>query len=88
MKFIVFDANPSLEVRGVFLDLSKIFDKVWHKGFMYKLKRSGICGKYYRLIHLFLMIDTKEWFSMVNARIGQKLKLVFCRVQSCDLYYF
>ena len=25
-----FDANPSLEVRGVFLDLSKAFDKVWH----------------------------------------------------------
>ena len=27
-----FDANPSLEVRGVFLDLSKAFDKVWHDG--------------------------------------------------------
>ena len=25
-----FDANPSLELRGVFLDLSKAFDKVWH----------------------------------------------------------
>ena len=23
------------------------------------------------------MIDTKEWFSMVNAQIGQTLKLVF-----------
>ena len=27
-----FDVNPSLEVRGVFLDLSKAFDKVWHEG--------------------------------------------------------
>ena len=27
-----FDANLSLEVRGVFLDLSKAFDKVWHDG--------------------------------------------------------
>ena len=26
------------------------------------------------------MIDTKEWFSMVSAQIGQKLKLVFRRV--------
>ena len=25
-----FDANPSLEVRGVFPDLSKAFDRVWH----------------------------------------------------------
>ena len=26
-----FDGNPSLEVRGVFLDISKAFDRVWHK---------------------------------------------------------
>ena len=25
-----FDGNPSLEVRGVFLDISKAFDRVWH----------------------------------------------------------
>ena len=25
-----FDANSSLEVRGVFLDISKAFDRVWH----------------------------------------------------------
>ena len=33
------DTNPSLEVRGVFLDLSKAFDKVWHDVLMYRLKR-------------------------------------------------
>ena len=27
--YSAFDANPSLEVRGVFLDLSKAFDRVW-----------------------------------------------------------
>ena len=27
-----FDINPSLEVEGVFLDLSKVFDEVWHEG--------------------------------------------------------
>ena len=27
-----FNCNPSLEVRGIFLDLSKAFDKVWHQG--------------------------------------------------------
>ena len=30
-----FHANPSLEMRGVFLDLSKAFDRVWHEDLMY-----------------------------------------------------
>ena len=45
-----FDANPSLELRGVFLDISKAFDRVWHDGLLYKLKLLGICGRYYNLI--------------------------------------
>ena len=32
----------NLEVRDVFLDIFRAFDKVWHKGFIYKLKQSGI----------------------------------------------
>ena len=36
--FSAFDCNTSLEVRGVFLDLCKAFDKVWHDGLIYKLK--------------------------------------------------
>ena len=27
-----FDAYPTLDTRGVFLDMSKAFDKVWHEG--------------------------------------------------------
>ena len=49
-----FHANPSLDVRRVFLDLSKALDRVWHDGLMYKLKTLGICGNYYVLIHSFL----------------------------------
>ena len=32
------------EVRSVFLDISEAFDKVWHKGLMFKLKQNGISG--------------------------------------------
>ena len=32
------------EVRGVFLDISKIFDKVCHDGIVFKLTQNGISG--------------------------------------------
>ena len=32
------------EVRVVFCDISKAFDRVWHEGLLFKLKESGISG--------------------------------------------
>ena len=47
-----FDANPSLEMRGVFLDISKAFDRVWLKGLLYKLKCMSINGNFLKLVIL------------------------------------
>ena len=35
----------NLEIRAVFLGISKAFDKVWHKGLIFKLKQNGISDK-------------------------------------------
>ena len=48
--FEAFDCNPPLEVRSVFLDISKAFDKVWHEDLLYKLKSIGISGGLYNLL--------------------------------------
>ena len=49
-----FDANSSLEVRGVFLDISKAFDRVWYKDLLYKPKCMGINGNILKLVESFL----------------------------------
>ena len=34
--------DNGFEVRGVFLDKTEAFNKVWHKGLIYKLKQNGV----------------------------------------------
>ena len=34
--------DDGLETRGIFLDISKAFDKVWHEGLLLKLRQNGI----------------------------------------------
>ena len=41
-------------VIGVFLDISKAFDKVWHDGLIYKLQQNGISGELLNILVDFL----------------------------------
>ena len=52
--FSAFDCNPTLDVRSVYLDISKAFDRVWHQGLIYKLSQFGVSGKLMILIQSFL----------------------------------
>ena len=47
------------ETRAAFLDISKAFDKVWHEGLLFKLKRNGISGKLYYFLSDYLS-DRKQ----------------------------
>ena len=42
--------DDGLETRGVFLDISKAFDRVWHEGLLFKLKQNGISGNLLNVI--------------------------------------
>ena len=46
--------DNGLEVRGVLLDISKAFNKVWQDGLIYKLKQNGIKDKLLCLLIDFL----------------------------------
>ena len=49
-----FDAYPALDARGVFLDMSKAFDKFWHERLIYKLKSMGVSDSLLKLFQSFL----------------------------------
>ena len=51
---VAFEEYPSREIRAVFLDLSKAFNKVWHDGLLHKLESNGISGLLLNLIRDFL----------------------------------
>ena len=50
-----FDNRKSLETRGLFLDISKAFDKVWHKGLIFKLKINGVSRPVLNLLNNYLL---------------------------------
>ena len=90
-----FDANPFLEIWGVFLDLSKAFNKAWHKGLLHKLKNKGINRNVLKFIKSFLHNrcqrvvlngQSSSWLS-IRAGIpqGSVLGPLFCLIYINDL---
>ena len=77
-----FDGDPALETRGVFLDISYAFDRVWHDG-LFKLKQNGISVNLFQLMKSFLsgwlqrvLINdqTSDW-ETIQAGVPQDLIL-------------
>ena len=40
-----FDYGPVQDVKGIFLDISKTFHRLWHEGFLFKVKAYGFKGE-------------------------------------------
>jgi hypothetical protein len=55
---------------GVFLDVSSAFDRVWHKGLLYKLK-SVLPDMYYRILYSFLQ---ERYFKVRQGQALSELK--------------
>ena len=64
-----FDCNPPLDVRSVYLDISKAFDRVWHEGLLYKLRRNGISGRLLLLIESFLA--NRKQRTVLNGKLSK-----------------
>ena len=57
--------DEGLEVRSIFVDISKAFDKVWQHEIIFELTQNGISGSLLNLLHDF---DLTESLS-VNAKL-------------------
>ena len=75
-SYKAFDVYPTLETRGVFLDMSKAFDKVWDEGLIYKLKSVGVSDSLLRLIESLLsnrfqkVLLNDQTFEWLPVKVG------------------
>ena len=68
-----FDENPTVDVREVFLDISKAFDKVWHDGIIFKLKAYGVEGELLSLLKNYL--ENREQRVVLNGQTSEWRKM-------------
>ena len=65
-----------METREIFLDISKAFDKIWHKGISYKLHQYGVTGNLLTLLTDFLsnrkqrVVSNGQHFSWTDIKAG------------------
>ena len=83
-----FDANSSLEMRGVFLDISKAFDRVWHKGLLYKVKCMSINGKFLKFVESIL--NNRYWHVVLNGQASSWADVSRCaaRINTRSFIFF
>ena len=78
------------EVRAVFCDVSKAFDRVWHRGLLYKLSCIGCSNPVVKCFLVISSAEDNELSLMVNLLIGPLSELEYHRapflVHRCFLF--
>ena len=86
--------SRTADMRGVFLNISKEFDKVWHDGIIFKLKAYGVEGELLSLLKNYLENreqrvalngQTSEWRKMPRIPQGSVLGLLVSKIYIKDL---
>ena len=67
-------------MRGVFLDISKAFDKVYHEGLIYKLQQNCIFGELLNILIDFL--NNRKQRVVLNGPISNWVDIKTCIPQS------
>ena len=82
-------ATHRFEVRGIFLDISKAFDRAWHKELIYKIRSTGILGAtvFHQLQNYLLMIHLFSHFLFSSIFISIVHDIYFSILTQKDLFF-
>ena len=76
--------DEGYEIQGVFLDISKAFDKVLHECLVFKLKQNGISGNLLNIFEDFRRNAKQRVLLMGRHLIGKIFMQVFPKALSWD----
>jgi len=84
---IVNEIATSLEEKkycnAVFLDISQVFDRIWHPGLLFKLKHT-LTSNYYLLLKSYLRIGTSQSGTTTPYPTTSRLQQLFHKEVSMD----
>ena len=62
------DCDPTIDIRGVFLDISKALDKASHEGLLFKLETYAAGGELLNLFKDYLQVSSVKWSVLAHLK--------------------